>query len=94
VRFVGFDVRDNDSAALAFERTYGITYPSFRDPDGVLVLRFHGLVPISAVPSTVVIDRDDRIAARIVGPVSYSTLRDLVTSVAAEKPQPAAGASR
>lgn len=89
VRFVGFDTRDNNSAALAFERTYGITYPSFQDPDGTLVLRFNGLVPISAVPSTVVIDREDRIAARIIGPVSYTTLRDLVKSVAAEKPAPA-----
>lgn len=94
VRFVGFDSRDNDSAAQAFERTYGITYPSFRDPDGLLVLRFNGLVPISAVPSTVVIDRDDRIAARVIGPVSYTTLRDVVKSIAAEKPAPAGGTSK
>lgn len=94
VRFVGFDTRDNRSAALAFERTYGIAYPSFEDPDGVLVLRFNGLVPISAVPSTVVIDRDDRIAARVIGPMSYTTLRDLVKSVAAEKPQPAGETSK
>lgn len=85
VLFVGFDSRDNDAAAASFERTYGITYPSFRDTDGTLVLRFAGLVPISAVPSTVVIDRDYRIAARVIGPVSYTTLSDLVNTVAAEE---------
>ncbi|MEU0171422.1 TlpA disulfide reductase family protein [Streptomyces iakyrus] len=86
VRFVGFDTRDNDAAALAFERTYKITYPSFRDPDGQLVLRFDGRVPFSAVPSTVLIDRSGRIAARIIGPASYETLDTVVRELAAEKP--------
>lgn len=94
VRFVGMDSRDNDASAKAFERTHGITYPSFRDTAGTLVLRFNGLVPVSAVPSTVVIDRDNRVAARIIGPVTYTTLRDLVKSVAAEKAAPSGGTPR
>jgi len=86
VRFAGFDSRDNDAAGRAFERTYKITYPSFRDPDGQLVLRFDGRVPVSAVPSTVLIDRSGRIAARIIGPASYDTLNTVVRELAAEKP--------
>ncbi|MFF6829809.1 redoxin family protein [Streptomyces longwoodensis] len=86
VRFVGFDTRDNDAAGRAFERTYKIAYPSFRDADGQLVLRFDGRVPVSAVPSTVLIDRSGRIAARIVGPTSYDTLNTVVRELAAEEP--------
>ncbi|WP_328747301.1 TlpA family protein disulfide reductase [Streptomyces sp. NBC_00285] len=85
VRFVGVDTRDNDAAARAFERNYGITYPSFRDPDGKLLLGFNGRIPLSAVPSTVFIDRDGRIAARIIGPTTYTTLSELVKGLAAEK---------
>ncbi|GGL35303.1 hypothetical protein GCM10010095_20790 [Streptomyces anthocyanicus] len=84
VRFVGIDTRDNDAAARAFERTYGITYPSFRDPDGELLLRFNGRIPLSAVPSTVFIDPDGRIAARIIGQTTYRTLRDLAKDIATE----------
>ncbi|EGX61097.1 MULTISPECIES: TlpA disulfide reductase family protein [Streptomyces] len=85
VRFVGINTRDNDAAAKAFERNYGITYPSFRDPDGKLLLGFDGRIPLSAVPSSVIIDRDGRIAARIIGPTTYTTLSELVKGIAAEK---------
>ncbi|WP_233435881.1 TlpA family protein disulfide reductase [Streptomyces anulatus] len=85
VRFVGIDTRDNDAAARAFERNYGITYPSFRDPDGKLLLGFNGRIPLSAVPSTVLIGRDGRIAARVIGATTYTTLSELVKDLAAEK---------
>ncbi|KKD12313.1 hypothetical protein TR66_26725 [Streptomyces sp. WM6391] len=91
VRFGGFNTRDNDSAAMAFERSYKITYPSLRDRDGRLVLRFDGLVPVSAVPSTVLIDRSGHIAARIIGPTTYDTLNTVVRELAAEKPDKGAG---
>lgn len=85
VRFVGFDTRDNDAAAQAFEKSFGITYPSIRDRDGTLLLRFEGRIPVSAVPSTVLIDGDGKIAARIIGATSYATLSPLVKDLAAEK---------
>ena len=91
VRFVGIDIRDNDAAARAFERTYGITYPSFRDPDGELLQRFNGRIPVSAVPSTVFIDRDGRIAARIIGQTTYRTLRDLANDIATENAKKSGG---
>ena len=91
VRFVGIDTRDNDAAAKAFERNYGITYPSLRDPDGKLLLGFNGRIPLSAVPSTVIVDRDGRIAARIIGRTTYTTLSELVKEIAAEKAEKSGG---
>lgn len=79
VAFVGVNVRDNDSSAKAFERRYGIEYPSINTDTAADALRaFGNAVPLSAVPSTLVVDRDGRLAARVVGPVTYSTLSTLV----------------
>jgi thiol-disulfide isomerase/thioredoxin len=89
VRFLGLDTRDNKAAARAFVRNFKVPYPSLFDPDGRLMLAFNGVVPISAVPSTVVIDASGRVAARVVGKVTYSTLRGLVEDVLAENPRSA-----
>lgn len=78
VRFVGIDTRDTDDAARAFTRSFHITYPSIIDEQGELLLGFSGVIPISAVPSTVVIDRDGGVAARVVGRVDEATLRGLI----------------
>lgn len=78
VRFIGIDVRDNPAAALAFEREFDITYPSFDDQDGQVLASFAGIVPISAVPSTIVVDRSGAIRATIVGQVDPRTLRGLI----------------
>ena len=78
VRFVGVDVRDNPSAGLAFEARYKITYPSFDDQSGLVLAQFAGIIPVSAVPSTLVIDRRGLIRARVVGRVDATTLRGLI----------------
>lgn len=78
VRFVGIDTRDTLPAAQAFTRRYGITYPSLFDPTGVVLLRFSEVMPISAIPSTLVVDREGRVAARAVGKVDYTTLKGLI----------------
>lgn len=83
VRFVGDNVRDSPASAEAFERTFGVGYPSVNDPGEQIALAFHGTVPPSAIPSTLVIDRSGRIAARVVGEVSYSALRALIVKVLA-----------
>lgn len=84
VRFVGIDTRDNDAAARAFVRTFKVPYPSIVDTDGQVLLAFNKLLPTSAVPSTLVVDRDARIAARVIGRISYPTLRGLVQDAVAE----------
>lgn len=85
VRFVGINVRDNEAAARAFEENYGIEYPSITtDTSSDAVLAFGPALPPSAVPSTLVVDTQGRLAARIVGPTDYSTLSTIVTETAAE----------
>lgn len=85
VRFVGINVRDNDASARAFEDSYGIGYPSITtDTSSDAVLAFGSALPPSAVPSTLVVDPQGRLAARIVGPADYSTLSTIVTETAAE----------
>lgn len=81
VRFVGVDSKDSASAAQAFQRTYGVGYPSLNDPDDEIALAFHGTVPPPAIPSTLLIDRTGRIAAMIVGSVSYAGLKALIVKV-------------
>lgn len=78
VRFVGIDVRDNPAAGRAFEREFGITYPSFDDQNGLVLASFTGIVPVSAVPSTLVVDRNGIIRARNIGRIDASTLRGLI----------------
>ena len=78
VRFVGIDVRDNPAAGRAFERSYEITYPSFDDENGLVLAQFTGIIPVSAVPSTLVMDRNGVIRARVVGRVVGTTLRGLI----------------
>ena len=85
VQFVGINVRDNDSAARAFERRYKITYPSITTADsGPALLAFGSNLPASAVPSTIIVDRSGRVAARIIGPTTYGTLSSLVNDTLAE----------
>ena len=78
VRFVGIDVRDNPAAGRAFEREFGITFPSFDDQNGLVLASFTGIVPVSAVPSTLVIDRNGIIRGRNIGRVDATTLRGLI----------------
>jgi thiol-disulfide isomerase/thioredoxin len=84
VKFLGINTRENGNraAAAAFERAYAITYPSlFDSADYLLALR--GAVAANAIPSTVVVDAQGRIAARISGPTTKTTLVDLVEDVLA-----------
>ena len=78
VQFVGLDTRDTEAAALAFIDAYGITYPNVVDTDGRLQLLFQDSLPPQAIPSTLVIDPQGRVAGRILGRISESTLRGLI----------------
>lgn len=84
VRFVGDDVHDSPATALAFERTYSVSYPSFNDPGEQVALAFHGTVPPVAIPTTLLIDRTGHIAGRVVGEISYNGLRTLISKILAE----------
>jgi thiol-disulfide isomerase/thioredoxin len=83
VKFLGVDIQDTPSAGIAFLRTFRIGYPSLNDPNDEIALEFHGTVPPTAIPSTLLIDRSGDIAARVVGGVTYDGLKRLITEVAA-----------
>src|SRR5665648_944171 len=78
VHLLGINSTDAPGAAQAFERTFEIPYPSVHDADGAAVAALQGVVPVQAVPTTVLLDRDGMVAARILGRVDPSTLRSLV----------------
>lgn len=85
-QFVGINSRDTDPApAEAFVRAKGVTFPSIYDPKGQVLLAFSGSLPLSTFPSTLILDRQGRIAARISGPITKITLVDLIDDVAAGK---------
>jgi thiol-disulfide isomerase/thioredoxin len=94
VRFLGIDVRDDPTSAAGFLRTFQISYPSLNDPGEQIALAFSKTVPPAAIPTTLVIDRSDHIAGRIVGGASYDALKSLITKVAGEHSVTAAGAAR
>ncbi len=78
-QFYGINVRDSPDAARAFERAFDIPYPSIHpDDSAATILAFGGVLTAAAVPSTVVIDADGAVAARVVGQVDASTLIGLV----------------
>lgn len=85
VQFLGIDVRDNDAAARAFERRFKITYPSITTEDsGEATLAIGSFLPRGAIPSTLVVDHEGRVAARVIGKTTYISLRELVTEALAE----------
>jgi thiol-disulfide isomerase/thioredoxin len=82
-QFVGITSKDYDPApAEAFVRSFKITYPSIYDPTGKVLLAFAGELPPSAIPSTMIIDSQGRLAVRVLSEVSKITLVDMISDVA------------
>lgn len=83
VQFYGVNLRDSKHTAEAFERNFGITYPSIKDKNGSVLLSMTEYVPPQAVPTTIVLDKKGRVAARILGMADKSTLETLISDTAA-----------
>ncbi|WP_036922416.1 TlpA family protein disulfide reductase [Propionicicella superfundia] len=82
-QFLGINTRDLDRGpAQAFVRAQGIGFPSFYDPQGELLLNFGSQVSPSAIPTTIVVDAEGRLAARVLGEVTETTIVGLVTEIA------------
>jgi peroxiredoxin len=82
VTFIGINIRDEKDKAVAFHQGHA-TYPSLFDPAGKLSMAFSD-VPPSAIPSTLVIDREGRIASIMRRDIRASDLQPLVQQVVAE----------
>jgi hypothetical protein len=78
------DIKDGKEPAKAFVRGFKVGYPSLFDPDGQVTLAFRD-VPPNAVPSTLVLDREGRVAVRVIGSTTYSRLTPLLKQIMAEK---------
>jgi thiol-disulfide isomerase/thioredoxin len=86
VLFYGVNLRDAKGTAEAFEQGFAIAYPSFDDQDGQVLLAVSGMVPPGAVPTTLVLDRQGRVASRILGELEQGTLKALIEGAEAEQP--------
>ena len=82
VQFIGILTRDNLVAAKAFVSRFGITYPTLVD-DSILA-RFPGNLLPNAIPSTLIIDKNGKVAARVSGEITFSGLKDLISKVSSE----------
>ena len=84
VSFLGVDVRDTTASALAFARSFHITYPSVSDESSAITLDFTAKVPIAGTPTTLVVDRTGHIAGAVFGTVTYSELTAILAKVTAK----------
>ncbi len=82
VEFIGILTRDNLVNAEAFVRKRAVPYPTLID-DSILI-GFRKSLPANAIPSTVVIDKSGKVAARISGAVTVASLSELIEKVSAE----------
>lgn len=87
VEFLGVNTRDQSAQAIQFAKEFGVEYPSVMDSEGDRAAQraFAGQVPLNAVPTTLVLDREGRVAHRIVGQLAAaSQLSTLVKETLAE----------
>jgi thiol-disulfide isomerase/thioredoxin len=81
VQFVGVNVRDSAETAIAFDKNFGITWPSIIDANtGSVSLAFTGIVTPQAVPTTLVIAKDGKVTARVLGRIDKSILNTLINT--------------
>jgi thiol-disulfide isomerase/thioredoxin len=84
VAFVGLNVKEtSEQFAQAFVQRFGIEFPSVYDPRGEVALAFRNY-PANAIPSTIVLDRQNRVAAVYTGEVAQQDLRRVLDRVLKE----------
>ncbi|HWM32629.1 MAG TPA: TlpA disulfide reductase family protein [Pseudolysinimonas sp.] len=65
VAFLGVNIRDDAAQALSFEKKYEVEYDSILDvSDAAVTLAFARPAPPSTTPTTFLLDREGRVAAR------------------------------
>ena len=83
VRFVGIDETDTTTSARQFVASAGVRYPQLLDSDGALLGQLP-LLPQKGIPSTLILDRHRRMAARVIGPVTAVQIQTLVSELLRE----------
>ena len=84
--FLGVNVRDQAATSKNATEEWGVTFPSVIDAnDGNMLLAYAGTVAPNAVPTTLIIDKQGRVAARYLGLLdSTSILKTLISDAIAE----------
>lgn len=89
VAFLGIDVRDNNrQAAQDFVTDRHVTFPSIYDPAMRTMIAFGGKYPTTVIPSTLVLDRQHRVAAVFLRELLAEDLQPVVERLAAENQAP------
>ena len=76
------DPSPDTKLSSALERRFKIPYPTVID-DSILI-GFKGSLPANAIPTTVILDKTGRVAARISGAVTVASLSEMIEKVSAE----------
>ena len=84
VEFIGINIRDSKVSAEKFITNFGITYPNIFDRDGVKLLGFKDTLPANAIPSTVLVDKNGKVAARQLGPIERALIQGFISSLVDE----------
>ena len=85
VQLLGIDVRDNNrQAAQDFVKDRGVTFPSIYDPAMRTMIAFGGKYPATVIPSTLVLDRQHRVAAVFLRELLAEDLQPVVQRIASE----------
>lgn len=82
IQFVGIVTRDNLSAAKAFAKRFNMTYPTF--VDDALINQFQGSIPANGIPTTLIIDKQGNVAARISGATTVAKFKRVLELVSGE----------
>lgn len=88
VRFVGVNTRDDAATALSFEKEHEVDYDSILDVgDAAVTLAFARPAPPSTTPTTFLLDRDGRVAARFTSAIDprVSVVATMIDDLLAEK---------
>jgi thiol-disulfide isomerase/thioredoxin len=85
VTLLGIDVRDNNrQAAQDFVKDRNVTFPSIYDPAMRTMIAFGGKYPTTVIPSTLVLDRQHRVAAVFLRELLAEDLQPVVQRIASE----------
>lgn len=83
IQFIGIVTRDNLSAARAFAKRFNMSYPTFIDD--ALITKFQGTIPANGIPTTLIIDKNGSVAARISGATTVAKFKKVLEIVSGEK---------
>lgn len=93
VAFFGVNIADSEANARAHLREFDVPYASAYDPDNEYAANFRGIGP-RTIPSTIFIDQEGRIAARVFGLVRTSEVIGLADHLATESARATGAAGR